>query len=77
MKYLVKIFFDINDREDLENRDYDMFILEFEEGHYKETMLRYFEEMKYSWGDSEKFKMGYKMIMTIETTNLTNLKVYR
>lgn len=77
MQLLVTIYFDIDEHKELEDRDFDRFILEYEEGKYKETILRYFEEMKYSWADSEKYKRGYKMIMSIETSNLSNLKVYR
>lgn len=76
-KYLITLFFDFDDEKSINERDYDRFILECEEGSFKSKMYEYFEINKYSWGNYAKAKNGYKMICSIESSCLTDLKVYK
>lgn len=74
-KYLVTLVLDLEEDKPLDERNFDRFILECEEESFKEKMYEYFELNKYSWNDYT--KEDYKIIYSIETSDLTNLKVYK
>lgn len=75
-KILVTIFFDIEHDKELEDRDYDRFIIEVDNKNFRKKFYEIIDMKKYSWDDFEKFKKGYKPIMGTETIDLTDLEVF-
>lgn len=75
-RILVTIFFDIEHDKELEDRDYDRFIMEVDNKNFRKKFHEIIDMKKYSWDDFEKFKKGYKPIMGTETIDLTDLEVF-
>ena len=75
-KILVTIFFDIEHDKELEDRDYDRFIMEVDNKNFRKKFHEIIDAKKYSWDDFEKFKKGYKPIMETETIDLTDLEIF-
>lgn len=75
-RLLITIYFDIEDDKPDEERDFDRFILEVESINYRKRLFEIFDEKKYSWDDYQKFKRGYKPIMSIDQLDLTNLEIF-
>lgn len=65
-RLLITIYFDIEDDRPDEDRDYDRFILEVDSRNFRRRLFEIFDEKKYSWDDYQKFKRGYKPIMSID-----------
>lgn len=74
-KILVTIFFDIEHDKELEDRDYDRFIMEVDNKNFRKKFHEIIDMKKYSWDDFEKFQKGYKPIMGTETIDLTDLEI--
>ena len=75
-RILVTIYFDIEDDKPDQERDFDRFILETDSANFRRRLFEIFDEKKYSWDDYQKFKRGYKPIMSIEQLDLTDLDVF-
>ncbi len=75
-RLLITIYFDIEDDKPDEERDFDRFILEVESINYRKRLFEIFDEKKYSWDDYQKFKRGYKAIMSIDQLDLTDLEIF-
>lgn len=75
-RLLITIYFDIEDDRPDEDRDYDRFILEVDSRNFRRRLFEIFDEKKYSWDDYQKFKRGYKPIMSIDQLDLTDLDVF-
>lgn len=75
-RLLITIYFDIEDDRPDEERDYDRFILEVDSRNFRRRLFEIFDEKKYSWDDYQKFKRGYKPIMSIDQLDLTDLDVF-
>lgn len=75
-RLLITIYFDIEDDRPDEERDYDRFILEVDSSNFRRRLFEIFDEKKYSWDDYQKFKRGYKPIMSIDQLDLTDLEVF-
>lgn len=75
-KILITVLFDIEHDRQLEERDFDRFIVESSAESFREKLFDVFEEKKYAWDDFEKINKGYKAIMEIEQLDLTDLDVY-
>lgn len=75
-RLLITIYFDIEDDRPDEDRDYDRFILEVDSRNFRRRLFEIFDEKKYSWDDYQKFKRGYKPIMSIDQLDLTDLEVF-
>lgn len=75
-KILVTIFFDIDENKELEDRDYDRFIIESDEHNFRSRFHEVIENKKYCWDDFDKMKKGYKAIMETETINLSDLEIF-
>ncbi len=75
-RLLITIYFDIEDDRPDEERDYDRFILEVDSRNFRRRLFEIFDEKKYSWDDYQKFKRGYKPIMSIDQLDLIDLDVF-
>ena len=75
-RILVTIYFDIEDDKLDQERDFDRFILETDSANFRRRLFEIFDEKKYSWDDYQKFKRGYKPIMSIEQLDLTDLETF-
>ena len=75
-RILVTIYFDIEDDKPDQERDFDRFILETDSANFRRRLFEIFDEKKYSWDDYQKFKRGYKPIMSIEQLDLTDLETF-
>ena len=76
-RMLITIYFDIEENDIDEERDYDRFILEVETKNYRRKIFEIFDEKKYSWDDYKKFQRGYKPIMSIDQLDLTDLEIIK
>ncbi len=75
-KMLVTIYFDIDENKELQDRDYDRFIIEAEEHNFRDRFHEIIEIKKYAWDDFDKIRQGYKAIMQTETTDITDLEIF-
>lgn len=75
-KVLVTIFFDNDDNLEMEDRNYDRFIIETEEHNFRDRFHEIIERKRYAWDDFEKTNQGYKAIMSTETSDLSDLEVF-
>ncbi len=76
-RMLITIYFDVEEDDIDEERDYDRFILEVESTNYRRKIFEIFDEKKYSWDDYKKFQIGYKPIMSIDQLDLTDLEIIK
>ena len=75
-RYVITIYFDNKEDEELENRSYEMFELKLEANqNLQERLFKIFELKNYSWNDFNKSNKN-KEITSIDHLNITDIPVW-